>query len=381
MLLFYTGLCCMMKQILIATHGKMASGIRYTLELVVGKMAEITTMDAYVNPEDDVEKMLQDYFSSHEGDRIFVFTDMMGGSVNQKMMRYADRPEVTLITGMNLPVLLQVALAGEDVSNQDLNSFVEAARQELQLITLEPVHDGKDMQNDALMKPGEQLSLIHILCILATYVAKYMTSWLCNGPMSAKTGIPQTLSVSEGVMLEKIMRPSQANTGLFIALVLVAGAIWLIYRSTLGYKFTTVGLNIHHAEYMGINARWTVIQGMMISGAFGGIAGAIESLGVYGYFLDNFSLNIANDGMLSSMIVWNDICLVPIMSFFVAALKAGALSMERFAGVPRSIVDTITAVFIIFATMETLFTFHKKKKEPKPAADASQKANKGGKQS
>ena len=53
---------------------------------------------------------------------------------------------------------------------------------------------------------------------------------------------------------------------------------------------------------------------------------------------------------------------MPFMSFFVAALKAGALSMERFAGVPRSIVDTITAVFIIFATMETLFTIRKRKK-------------------
>lgn len=80
-------------------------------------------------------------------------------------------------------------------------------------------------------------------------------------------------------MLAKIMRPSQANTGLFVALLLVAGAIWLIYRSTLGYKFTTVGLNIHHAEYMGINARRTVIQGMMLSGAFGGIAGAIGIIG------------------------------------------------------------------------------------------------------
>ena len=45
-----------MKQILIATHGKMASGIRYTAELIVGKMAEITTIDAYVTPEDNVEK-------------------------------------------------------------------------------------------------------------------------------------------------------------------------------------------------------------------------------------------------------------------------------------------------------------------------------------
>lgn len=127
-----------MKQILIATHGKMASGIRYTLELVVGKMAEITTMDAYVNPEDDVEKMLQDYFSKHEGDRIYAFTDMKGGSVNQKLMLYADRPEVTLITGLNLPILLQVALAGEELTDQEIDSFVEAARQELQVISLAP---------------------------------------------------------------------------------------------------------------------------------------------------------------------------------------------------------------------------------------------------
>lgn len=128
----------MMKQILIATHGKMASGIRYTLELVVGKMAEITTLDAYVNPEEDVEVILDEYFSSHKEDRIYVFTDLKGGSVNQKMMRYAAWPNVTLITGTNLPVLLQVALAGENVTNEELDGFIEAARQELQRISLEP---------------------------------------------------------------------------------------------------------------------------------------------------------------------------------------------------------------------------------------------------
>lgn len=63
-----------MKQILIATHGKMASGIRYTAELIVGKMDEITTIDAYVTPEDNVEKKFEEYFAQHENDRIFVFT-------------------------------------------------------------------------------------------------------------------------------------------------------------------------------------------------------------------------------------------------------------------------------------------------------------------
>ena len=75
-----------MKQILIATHGKMASGIRYTAELIVGQMAEIETIDAYVTPEDNVEKKFKEYFQKHEHDRVIVFTDLMGGSVNQKLM-------------------------------------------------------------------------------------------------------------------------------------------------------------------------------------------------------------------------------------------------------------------------------------------------------
>lgn len=133
-----------MKQILIATHGKMASGIRYTLELVAGKMDNITTIDAYVSPEDDVEKQFQEFFELHKEDQIYAFTDLQGGSVNQKLMPYADRANVTLITGINLPVLLQVALADEEIAKEELESYIADAKDELKLISIE--------------KPSEQVS-------------------------------------------------------------------------------------------------------------------------------------------------------------------------------------------------------------------------------
>lgn len=126
-----------MKQILIATHGKMASGIRYTAELIVGKMAEIETIDAYVEPEDNVEEKFKEYFQKHENEKVFVFSDMMGGSVNQKLMEYSKRDNVTLITGTNLPVLLQVMLAGDDVTEDEIQEFIEQARNELKLVSLE----------------------------------------------------------------------------------------------------------------------------------------------------------------------------------------------------------------------------------------------------
>ena len=125
-----------MKQILIATHGKMASGIRYTAELIVGKMDEITTIDAYVTPEDNVEKKFEEYFAQHENDRIFVFTDLMGGSVNQKLLGYSQKENVTLITGTNLPVLMQVMMADDDVTEEEIQEFIDDAREELQVVDL-----------------------------------------------------------------------------------------------------------------------------------------------------------------------------------------------------------------------------------------------------
>ena len=106
-----------MKQILIATHGKMASGIRYTAELIVGKMAEITTIDAYVTPEDNVEKKFEEYFA-------------------QQLLGYSQKENVTLITGTNLPVLMQVMMADDDVTEEEIQEFIDDAREELQVVDL-----------------------------------------------------------------------------------------------------------------------------------------------------------------------------------------------------------------------------------------------------
>lgn len=126
-----------MKRILIATHGKMASGIRYTAELIVGQIAEIDTIDAYVTLEDNVEEKFKEYFQKYEQDRIIVFTDLMGGSVNQKLVEYSKKENVTLVTGTNLPVLMQVMLADDDVTDDEIQEYIEDARNELQMVCLE----------------------------------------------------------------------------------------------------------------------------------------------------------------------------------------------------------------------------------------------------
>lgn len=195
--------------------------------------------------------------------------------------------------------------------------------------------------------------------ILMNSVALYITSYLVSGPMSAGVANAQSLPVT--VNLPQFMKPSSVNAGLFIALTTVVLMIWVLNKTTFGYKVKTVGTNPSHAEYVGISPKKIFIQSMMLSGALGGMAGCIEVLGVHGYFLNNFAAGLGSNGMLASLIVKNNLVFAPFMSFFLAVLKSGAMGMQQSTGVPKSIVDTITAVFIIVATMELLFQFKDKK--------------------
>jgi simple sugar transport system permease protein len=197
--------------------------------------------------------------------------------------------------------------------------------------------------------------------IMLNYIAVLITSWLATGPFSARVGIPRTHSVSENVLLTRIMPPSVANTGIFIAIAIVIVMLFIFYRTTLGYQLKTVGLNPDHAQYIGIDPKRTVIKAMLISGAIGGITGAIEVLGVFGHFLDNFSDNIAFNGMLVALLVKNDPKMVPFMAFFLAILQSGALGMERNSGVPRSVIDVVIAIFIVFACAEIFSQLRKRR--------------------
>ena len=202
--------------------------------------------------------------------------------------------------------------------------------------------------------------------ILMNSVALYITNYLVSGPMSAGAANAQSHPVS--VPLPQIMKPSSLNVGIFIAIAVTFFMIFLLQKTPLGMKIRMVGTNPENAEFAGINPKHIFIKAMMISGAIGGIAGCIEVLGVHGYFLNNFATGLGTNGMLAALIAKNNIVTAPIIAFFIAVLKSGAMGMQQATSVPKSLVDTITAVFIIFACMELIGNIKKsKKKEDKKA--------------
>lgn len=229
----------------------------------------------------------------------------------------------------------------------------------------------------AILKAYFNVSEVCVTILMNT-VALYIGSYLVSGPMSAGVATPQSKPVL--VTIPKIMKPSSANMGVFIAILVVLAVIWMTYKTKWGYKIRTVGTNPAHADYAGINSKKVFIGAMLLSAALGGVAGCIEVLGVHGYYLDGFAKDLGTNGMLAALIVKSNMLFTPFLAFFLAVLKAGAMAMQQATSVPKSIVDTISAVFIIIATMDFVISLQQRRKLEKELRTeaASNQKEKGG---
>lgn len=126
----------MKRQIIIASHNHMASGLKSTLEFIAGKQNNVISVDAYIDGEgieDTVKKIFEDIAPDTE---VIVFTDMMAGSVNQKFFPYRTHSHTHIITGMNLPIVLAIAMAPTDkyLDSKDVHKYIDEARKALQYV-------------------------------------------------------------------------------------------------------------------------------------------------------------------------------------------------------------------------------------------------------
>ena len=100
----------MKRTIVLASHHRLAEGLKDTLDFISGGGQDIVTLAAYLDNQ-PVEKQVDEVMTAFSADRdVVVLTDMTAGSVNQKFFKYRTRPHTHIISGMNLPLALGVAM-------------------------------------------------------------------------------------------------------------------------------------------------------------------------------------------------------------------------------------------------------------------------------
>lgn len=196
--------------------------------------------------------------------------------------------------------------------------------------------------------------------IMLNYVAISLTDYLLNNPWSAHSAAPETPHVQANAMLPKLpLAPSRASTAIFIAFAVYAFVFFLTFRTTFGFKLRHVADNPRFCEAVGIRSKLIILATVMLSGAFGGLAGGCEILGVYGNFIQNFSMNSAFNGIIACLLVRNNLKLLPLSALFIAFTRTGASGMEYYTGVPSALIDTVVPILVLFVAMDRLFDYKK----------------------
>lgn len=119
-----------MKKIIVITHYTLAKGYQETLTGLTSDQKIVSSICAYMDNEGTDE--LKDRISKllNPDDEFYLLTDLGFGSVNQVVSQFMS-DNVHVITGVNLPFTLELALAVKNNQSINIANMVDEARQQL----------------------------------------------------------------------------------------------------------------------------------------------------------------------------------------------------------------------------------------------------------
>lgn len=125
-----------MLHILLGSHGHLASGMKTAVEILAGKQNNLTVIDAYVDQR-NIDEELRDFFNAvQDEEQVLMLSDLYGGSVNQKMYLYLQRPNTFLVAGVNLALVLEFCML-DKISLEMLEVLVQQAKQVQKVVVLD----------------------------------------------------------------------------------------------------------------------------------------------------------------------------------------------------------------------------------------------------
>lgn len=192
-----------------------------------------------------------------------------------------------------------------------------------------------------------------IVTIMMNYVALHTTNYIIRNILASKSG-DKTEQIHESASLrsewlQSITDYSRLHWGIVIAIVCCFIMWFLLERTSRGFELRAVGFNQHAAHYAGMSVNKNIILSMLISGAFAGLAGAMEGLGTFGYAaVKGGFTGVGFEGIAVALLGANTSLGVFFSAILFGVLEVGALNMPLEAGVPNELVSIIIALIVFF---------------------------------
>lgn len=140
----------------------------------------------------------------------------------------------------------------------------------------------------------------------------------------------------------------QQNIIFYVALIILIGIQFLLFRTNIGLRIRAVGEHPLAADTAGVNVRLVRYLCVIASGALSGLAGAFLSLGIAGIFNPNMTAG-AGFIALAAMIFGKYIPLGAAGACVIFGLGEALSSRMQGAGVSPSLLSTIPYILTLVA--------------------------------
>ena len=95
--------------IVLVTHGSLGEALVHSMNIILGEQAQVEALSLMV--EDDItvanKRLTEAVAKADEGDGVLILTDMLGGTPSNLSLALLGQPEIEVISGVNLPMLLK----------------------------------------------------------------------------------------------------------------------------------------------------------------------------------------------------------------------------------------------------------------------------------
>ena len=162
----------------------------------------------------------------------------------------------------------------------------------------------------------------------------------------------------QGELYGLLTEPTRLHIGLLIA-VLMAGLVYIfLWRTTIGYRIRAVGLNRNAARYAGMNVPRTIMLSMGLSGAFAGLAGAVEIVGLHHRMFEPLAVS-AGYGFSGIVVALfgklHPLGAIP-SAFLFGGLLVGGDKMQRAVQVPQVMITALLGLIVLFVVSSEIWS-------------------------
>jgi simple sugar transport system permease protein len=188
-----------------------------------------------------------------------------------------------------------------------------------------------------------------IVTLMLVYVAIQFTNYLIEGPWLVENSTwPATPIVPRHYRLPVILPGTLVNAGALIAVAATFVLGFLVARTRFGLWLRAIGGNERASTVIGIPTKPLIVAALAASGAFAGLAGGIEVLGIRGRLLAGFSPGYGFEAIAIALLGRLNPTGILAAALLFGALDAGAAGLQVASAVSSAIAPVISGLAVAY---------------------------------